>query len=273
MISGAMLLEFDKKYGIKTYFSKRFHKTVIPYIFWSIVGILFQFYYLKSVSNVDFAYIFNCFIIGGGAIEAYWFFIPLFKLYILFPIFLRFVNTKKHCLIFLASLFFINIVAYFFNVNIVGYSFLAVFGFYIHKYGISQKIKWLFYVLGIFGFIANFFGSYYLSIEAGRVIRPYIDYALISSMLYPCALFVFIKYDLVKIMENKYVNKIVSVLDFYTFGIFLIHWYILKILINSFNINIYSLVFRLCSPFIVILISVLIIYGLRKIPVIKNIIP
>lgn len=66
MISGAMLLEFDKKYGIKTYFSKRFHKTVIPYIFWSIVGILFQFYYLKSVSNVDFAYIFNCFIIGGG---------------------------------------------------------------------------------------------------------------------------------------------------------------------------------------------------------------
>lgn len=57
MISGAMLLEFDKKYDIKTYFSKRIHKTLIPYIFWSIIGILFQVYYLKSVSNVDLLYI------------------------------------------------------------------------------------------------------------------------------------------------------------------------------------------------------------------------
>lgn len=217
-------------------------------------------------------YIYNCFI-TGRAIDVYWFFIPLFELYILFPIFLRFVSSKKQCFIFLVLLFFMNLIAYFFNVSLVGISFLAVFGFYIHKYGISHKIKLFFYFLGIFGFFANFFGSYYLSIEAGRLIRPYINYALISSMLYPCALFVFIKYDLVKIMDNNWINKIVSFLDFYTFGIFLIHWYILKILINSFNINIYSIIFRLGSPFIVIGISVLVIYGLRKIPLMKNFVP
>lgn len=92
-------------------------------------------------------------------------------------------------------------------------------------------------------------------------------------MLYPCGLFVFIKYDLVKIMENDYVNRIVSFLDFYTFGIYLIHWYILQIMIKLLNINIHSIIYRLGAPFVVIGIAVCIIYVLRKISLIKNIVP
>ena len=92
-------------------------------------------------------------------------------------------------------------------------------------------------------------------------------------MLYPCGLFVFIKYDLVKIMENDYVNRIVSFLDFYTFGVYLIHWYILQIMIKLLNINIHSIIYRLGAPFVVIGIAVCIIYVLRKISLIKNIVP
>ena len=272
MISGAMLLDFNKKYSLKTYFSKRIHKTVIPYIFWSIIGILFQVFYLNTVSNIDLAYIYNCFV-TGNAIIVYWFFIPLFELYILFPIFSRFVDTKKHCFRFLILLFLINLISNFFNIVIIGYSFFAVFGFYVHKYGVPRKIRLFIYILAILGFLANTFGSYYLSITAGKLIRTYINYTFLPAMLYPCGLCVFIKYDLVKIMENKYINKLVLFLDFYTFGIFLIHYYILQILIKSFNINIHSIIFRLGSPFVVIGISVLIIYIQRKIPLLKEFVP
>ena len=144
------------------------------------------------------------------------FFIPLFELYVLFTVFVYFVNNKKHCLIlFLVFLLGLNCVLNYFNIgSIVGYSFFAVFGFYVHKYGISRKLRIIFYVLAIFGFLANSFGSYYLSISAGKLIRTYIEYSFLPAMLYPCGLFVFIKYDLVKIMENDYVNRIVSFLRF-----------------------------------------------------------
>lgn len=272
MISGAMLLEFNKKYSLKTYFSKRISKTVIPYIFWSAFGLLFQFFYLNAISNIDLNYIISCFL-TGRAIVVYWFFIPLFELYVLFTVFTHFVNTKNRCLLFLAVLFILNGILYFYNVAIIGYSFLAVFGFYIHKYGIPRKIRIIFYLLAVIGFLANSFGSYYLSITSGELIRTYINYNFIPAMLYPCGLFIFIKYNLVKIMEYATIKKVVLFLDFYTFGIYLIHWYILQILIKSFNINIHSLIFRLSAPFVVICISVVIIYLIRKIPYMKIIIP
>ncbi len=272
MISGAMLLDFNKKYDLKTYFSKRISKTIIPYIFWTVIGVLFQFYYLNSISNLDLMFIINC-LIKGNSIPVYWFFIPLFGLYVLFPIFTYFVDSKKNCLYFMGFLLVVNCLLYFFNITIVGYAFFAVFGFYVHKYGINKKMRYILYLLAIIGFLANTFGSYYISIVTGKLFRSYINYTLIPAMLYPSGLFVFIKYDLVKIMKNKYICKIVSFLDFYTFGIYLIHWYILQILIKTFNINITSIVYRLGSPFIVIIVCIFIIKFLREIPLIKKLVP
>ena len=229
MISGAMLLDFDKKYNLKTYFSKRISKTIIPYIFWTVIGLLFEFYYLNSIPNLDFNVLINC-LITGRSIPAYWFFIPLFGLYVLFPIFTYFVDCKKNCLYFMGFLLIINCLLYFFNITFVGYAFFAVFGFYIHKYGINKKMRYIFYLFAIIGFLANTFGSYYISIVTGRLFRSYIYYTLIPAMLYPLGLFVFIKYELVKLMEIIYIS--IS----FVFR-FLYIWNILNPLVYSSNIN------------------------------------
>lgn len=59
MISGAMLIDFNKKYSLREYFTKRINKTLIPYIVWSFLGLAFQIWYLQSVlpSNVNITYI------------------------------------------------------------------------------------------------------------------------------------------------------------------------------------------------------------------------
>ena len=51
MISGAMLIDFNKKYGLKEYFQKRIHKTVIPYIVWSLIGFAIELFYIKNIST------------------------------------------------------------------------------------------------------------------------------------------------------------------------------------------------------------------------------
>ena len=44
MISGAMLIDFNKRYSIKEFFKKRIAKTVIPFIIWSFIGLLIEIY-------------------------------------------------------------------------------------------------------------------------------------------------------------------------------------------------------------------------------------
>ncbi|SFL66657.1 hypothetical protein SAMN02910297_01457 [Methanobrevibacter olleyae] len=62
-------------------------------------------------------------------------------------------------------------------------------------------------------------------------------------------------------------------IDKYTFGIYLIHWYLLAFLLKLFNINSTSIIWRLFSPVLVLLMPMIIIWIIRKIPLIKNIVP
>ena len=42
MISGANLIDYHKRYDTKTFFEKRIHKTLIPFICWSIIGLFYM---------------------------------------------------------------------------------------------------------------------------------------------------------------------------------------------------------------------------------------
>ena len=67
MISGAMLIGFTDRYDLKTYFSKRINKTVIPFIVWSFIGLAFQIVYLNKIKmgDVNLTYIINGLINGN----------------------------------------------------------------------------------------------------------------------------------------------------------------------------------------------------------------
>ena len=45
MISGALLLDFQERYDLKTYLVKRISKTVVPFLFWSLFGLFFYVYF------------------------------------------------------------------------------------------------------------------------------------------------------------------------------------------------------------------------------------
>lgn len=289
MISGAMLIDFNKRYSIKEFFKKRIAKTVIPFIIWSFIGLLIEIYYIKCVnlSSVNLTYIING-LINGNLVQIYWFFIPLFCIYLSIPVFSLIPDeNKKSIFIYVATFSFILNMLIPFIISVfnlpINYSismivgggslFFPLVGYLLHKYEISRKYRLILYLISIIGLLLHFFGTYYLSMDAGEVIRTFKGFTNVPSALYSIGIFVFIKYDLIKIMKINIINKIVHFLDFYTFGIYLIHWYLLEFLRITFNINNTSIIYRLFSPIIVLIMSVIIIYLIRKIPIVKRIIP
>lgn len=292
MISGAMLIDFNKKYDLKEFFKKRISKTVIPYIIWSLVGFLLGIFYVKTdIVDLNQANLYFTIIKGlftGSLVPIYWFFIPLFVTYLFIPIFALIPDDKKkNIFIVISSLIFIlssliPFIILVFNLqlnypihfNFAGnYLFFTLTGYLLHRYELSKKYRIILYLLAIIGLSLHMFGTCILSIQAGEIIKTYKQYTNVPTILYSLGIFVFIKYDLVKLMRFKLINSLVNFLDYYTFGIYLIHLYLLEFLIKTFHINLTSLGYRLFLPIIILMMSVVVIHLIRKIPVIRKILP
>jgi len=74
-------------------------------------------------------------------------------------------------------------------------------------------------------------------------------------------------------MRFGWISRIVNFLNPYTFGIYLLHWFVLRILVKALNIDTHSIVYRLIAPFAILAISVALIWIVQRIPGGKRVIP
>ena len=285
MISGVTLIDYHKKYSTKEYFKNRIKKTFIPFLVWSFIGLLFQIFYTKdiAISDINIKYLYNG-IVNTSFVSIYWFFIPLFIIYLCIPLFSMVEDDKKIKLfkylcvigILFNSLFpFINTIGNFelslpINIPVVsGYLLYPILGYLLDKKEFSKKERFLLYIISILGLLIHIIGTYQVSMEAGKVLRTFKGYNNIPSLMYSIGVFVFLKQ-----IGNKITNyKIISVISKYTFSIYLMHWYLLVIMEDTFSINNHSIIYRLGAPLVVIPLCMIITYLLRKIPIIKRIVP
>ncbi|WP_407421275.1 acyltransferase, partial [Methanobrevibacter sp.] len=224
MISGAMLLDFREKYDLKTYFLKRINKTLIPYLVWSILGLIIQIYLLKTIliSDVNFDFLING-LTKGTLVPVYWFFIPLFVLYLVLPLFTFIKDNTKMLVLCIFALFVLN---YFYIEQVFpnwiidtfdyaygGYIAFALTGYLIHKNEVPKKIRLLIYIMALLGFLTNLFGTYYMSLSIGGYYGNFRKYTNIICILYSVGLFVFIKYNTHRILEFNFIKRLVSFLD------------------------------------------------------------
>lgn len=289
MISGATLLDFYKRYGLREYLFKRIRKSVIPYVAWSILGLLFQIVYLQqiNINDVGKKYIVNG-LLSGQLVGVYWFFIPLFCIYLSIPLFAAVSEDKRKGLFtYLAAVCFIINVFIPFILNIssikitfpisinVGSEYLlfVILGYLLSRYDLERNLRYIIYVLAVIGLLMHIIGTYELSMGAGQIVGTYKGYLNIPSTLYSVGVFVFFKYCGRSLMHNIFINRLVNILKKYTLGIYLIHWYILQIIIKEFSVDIKSIIFRLGAPIIIIVIAIILIWSVRKIPIVRNILP
>lgn len=284
MITGAMLLDYQKKYDTKTYFKKRFIKILIPLISWSIIMLIWKLFTNQIQIEPNFKYIINLFFTNG--IEyIYYFMFLIIGIYLTIPVIAKLSEDRKTLwyiviLLFITKSFLpliLKLIGISYNndlaIGINGYLIFVILGYLIRDMDISKKNRIIIYILGINSCLFRYFWTYFSSTKLGYKDGLLFDYTQFHSVFLAVAVFVLIK----QIKWNKYISKksqrIISKISSCSFGIYLIHIIVMYYERQILDISVYSIWWRTICVILTYIISLLIVYILKKIPLVKRIVP
>ena len=191
MISGATLMDYKDKYTTKEFFVRRAIRVGIPFFAWKIGCCIFAFVrgdlpcdhiLSKKMAVILIREIYNSNIIG-----IYWFFLPLFVIYLSIP-FLASVQEKQknfaYVIVWTVLVLAVQQLADFLNWKfgwpenpdlykissvVSAYPLLyPLLGYYLATYDIPRKYRIVIYLLGIAGFLMHFCNAPHLSRAALR---------------------------------------------------------------------------------------------------------
>lgn len=284
MISGVTLIDYRKRYGTLTYIRKRISKTFVPFLLWNCIGILYLLATQKlSAQALSPLRIFNA-ILNSEYIAVYWFFIVLFTVYLCIPFFgLISMEKRKKCYLYIIILTFVfnallpficNFVGIHYNYELVmplgsNYLIYVLAGYFIDRYEIKKPFRNAIYVLGAVGLMLHCLGTWHVSYQAGQIVQTFKGYMNVPCILYSIAVFTFFKYHNFEKLKVDIFNRISD----NTFGIYLVHWYILDGILSFTNISRYSIVYRVLGGIVVFFISGVLVKTVRRIPVMRKIFP
>lgn len=294
MMSGALFL--PREIPTKTLYKKYISHMAIAYVVWS------AFYAIVDpIGNLIFTEVYQISlleIVGNiisGAVHL-WFLPMIIGLYMCIPLIKPLTkndNLIKYFLVLsfvfcfiktqselvatyllngsIATLFQnINTIFYNFHLDFVfGFSSYFILGFYLNKTDMTKKHRMIIYILGVIGFMLTILLNLAAAKNAGKSLESFFSATSINVLLMSIAVFVWFKYNA---KGNDKLNKIIIKLSKYSFGAFLVHIFILKVL-HSFGIQSTSFHPVLSVPAITLLttiVSYLISSVLNKIPIIKK---
>lgn len=289
MISGATLMNYREKYNTKTFFKKRFVKVLIPFIFWAI----FMFIWVITTKQMDISKYhrltdwLNAFF-SNKEQSIYYFMFEILGVYLTMPLLsLLTRNEYRKTLWFVVILYFIfnglvpNILGMFeiywneaFSIRINGYLIYVILGYLLSTENLNKQQRIAIYIGAFVGIIYRYLTTFILSKNAGYVVKSSWGYFSWHCMLLSSAIFIFIKrlnFD-VKIKNDK-LKKYLANIAGCSFGIYLIHMIVKYYIIQVFNWNEYSWSFRTIGILVVYLISLGIVLILKRIPIIKKVVP
>lgn len=286
MLSGANLMRYRDRYDTKTFFKKRMLRTFVPFIFWSIAIYFLRFGMLATSPTFGLTEFVSLFM-NNGIETVYWFFFPLFALYLAYPV-LSCLADRRRVLWYLAGTFFVlqsvipplaTLFGVPWNTEIqqpvaTGFVFYAVLGYLVSTQDISKKHRLIIYALGIAALIIRFVEMAYLSASLGAK-TSYLStsYASFVGVLPALAVFVFFKYlDFSKLKPKmtSFIGKVSSC----SLGVYLIHCILIKdVIFGILHVPLTSIGLRVIAPFVVYALCVMIVLLIKKVPVLNRVVP
>lgn len=287
MITGITLLDYPKRYSTGIYFKKRVEKTVLPYIIWSFIGIGFKLAIGKiNWETISCKWIVNGLLSTDKIVDYYWFFQPLFCVYLCIPLF-AYIEKKKDVVDYIVLVgFIVNVLVPFLNnvlhlgltwpysVSVIsGYLFWVWMGYKLYFYPPTKKQKIMIYIFALIGLLLHIVGTHVLSVKMGTIQSLYKGYVNLPCVLYSLGVFVFLRDVATWIQKSKKIEMIIETLGKYTFPLYLIHWFILCIRDDVVSIDTKSMIYRLFAPYIIFMLVICFTWILRKIPGVRKIVP
>jgi len=246
MISGATLMDYWDKYSTKEYFIRRAIRAGIPFLAWKTGCVLAMGHlpYDHLVSRETVLIFLNEFW-NSSIITVYWFFLPLFVIYLSIP-FLASVREKRTnfgyviawSVLVMAAQLLIDFLKWKWgfcasiDLNmgklspvVSAYPLLyPLLGYWLATCEIPRKYRIAIYLLGIAGFLMHFGGTMYVTSPDGPINGMFKGYANLPAVLQAAGLFLFVK----NIDFGKFPSAILRLCAFvkpYTFFVFLSHFY------------------------------------------------
>lgn len=289
MLSGATLMNYREKYTTKTFFVKRIMRVLIPFLVWSTITLIWK---VSTGQKTDVIFsprkIMNLYL-GNNIESIYWFFIPLFAVYLCMPV-LSLLTEEKHrkWLWYMVGAGFLTKSLFPFICPLVGitwpgdlsfpmtggYVFYVILGYLLSTEELTRKQRVLTYILGIFGAVIRYGYTYFTSIEQGELNRFFFNYMGFFSVFLAVAVFILFKYINWSWIANRpNITKIISQIASCSFGIYLIHMIIIHYMRAFTGWSTSGLLWRTVGAVLVYLVSLGVITILKRIPILKHIIP
>lgn len=302
MLTGVTLIDYHERYSTKTFFKKRFLKTVVPFLFWSLFGMLWAsrktlWAMVTGQPHGELGWTAEKIIKGfvnGTFTQIYWFFIPLFCIYLVIPFFAA-IPKEKRVKIYTYAIFgslvlnytlpFVSAVCkeyapftvYTTYTMFVSHQYLIypLIGYVLHKTDLKLKYRLIIYAVALVGLLTFMLGTYYRTRDAGKLDGLFRGYYNLPCVLYSAGVFLFIKQAASRIKSEK-VIRFFTYFQSYTFPVYLMHRYVLDVFeenLSLVHIQKASLLYVFAAAALAIVLCVLITWVLRKIPVLRRVVP
>ena len=286
MLTGATLMRYRDRYDTKTYLFKRVKRTVIPFIAWSLIWFLLISIRKGGVHLGPRSFI-NM-MLNNQIEQVYWFFFPLFSIYLSMPLLSLLADSKKALAYGVGAAFILqSILPYVLpvfgiqwpgSISILALSGNLLFtalGYLLSTTELTKKQRRVIYALGIIGTVIRFAYTAASSEAIRDVDRLFFNYLAFPAVLQGAAIFTFFKSLDFSTLDEKGV-RLLSAVSSCSFGVYLIHKPILDHFILSphwLNVPMTSVMLRTVGALVFYIACVGIVLLLKKIPVVKSIVP
>lgn len=292
MLSGATLMNYRQKYDTPTFFRKRLARAVIPFLGWSAIVLVWKLatgqltFETGSVTEVINA------MLNYKMENIYWYFPFLFSVYLTMPL-LSWLTEPKHrpTLWYAVLAMFVlqstvvpltELVGISWNgnyaISLNSYFIFVFLGYLLSTTNFSPSIRHKIYIAGVAGALFRYGAVYLLSTADGAKNPLFFNYGYFPSVLLACAVFVWAKsVHWEKILDRLHLRpEQIAHISSYSLGIYLTHrivmYYELQLL-EPFGITNVRVIWRTVFIPVTYLIALLLVALLKKIPVLRRLVP
>lgn len=285
MLTGATLMDYRTRYDTQTFFKKRIARTFGPFLAWSLFAYAWKIAtgQMEAVGPRTLVTL----VLNTKIIDIYWFFLPLFGVYLCMPLLSKLKDDRKVLLYGLGMAFALNIAAppcaqavgIQWNDSLGmpvlgGYLVYVVAGYLLRDAQLTRRQRVIVHLLGALGVVTRYAHTVSASNAAGELVNTTWGYLNLPCFMESMAVYCLVrevKWDRIFSTQNS--RKLLARVASCSFGVYLTHmivfWYGLQIT----GLQGKDLAWRTAGPVVAYLICLAITLAAKRVPVIRKMFP